>query len=118
SGRLAGTVRAEEAEELAGRDGKVDAVEGGDLPVDLAKSADFDGGMGHDGSLLRASGPWGLRPDTIVRSPHNKNGGSLVPVRIRGPSRQSAPCRITPFSSTPAASGGGGSSGSAPWPVC
>src|SRR5690606_4175653 len=51
-GRLAGPVRAEEAEGLAGLDGEVDAVDRGQRPVGLAEAPDLHRRRTRSGTVL------------------------------------------------------------------
>ena len=53
---LAGAVRPEQAEDLAGAHGEVDALEGLEVAVGLAQAAGFDDGGGHE--VIVMTGDW------------------------------------------------------------
>ncbi len=60
--RLAGAVRAEQAEHLAAVDAQVEGIEGDRRAVGLAEAADVDGGIGHG----RAGAPGSQGGDDAV----------------------------------------------------
>ena len=70
--RLAGAVRAEQAEALAGLDVEVDPVDGHDVLVGLAKAADAQGGAGHFGAAAAPA-------FSIVRAPRRISSVALLP---------------------------------------